>query len=197
MLNIRVFTVQSHQLYIWGLMKIPLLAITDKVHIIFLAEKVITKSWVFRNDVLVKVREGSVKASVKLKVQAFQNAVLVKVREVSVKASVKLKVQAFKSAVFVKVREGSVKASVKLKVQAFKNAVSVKVREATVKEPVKAVKGESMDLQFSYHFLYFLVTVAVTRFFWIPIERCCDPWRSERMIGFQAPLPEAAFSEKT
>ena len=30
----------------------------------------------------------------------------------------------------------------------------VKVREATVKEPVKAVKGESLDLQFSYHFLY-------------------------------------------
>ena len=36
-----------------------------------------------------KVREGSVKASVKLKVQAFQNAVFVKVREGSVKASVK------------------------------------------------------------------------------------------------------------
>ena len=33
--------------------------------------------------------------------------------------------------------------------------MSVKVREATVKEPVKAVKGESMDLQFSYYFLYF------------------------------------------
>ena len=78
-----------------------------------------------------------------------------KVREGSVKASVKLKVQVFQNAVFVKVREGSVKASVKLKVQAFENAVSVKVREATVKEPVKAVKGESMDLQFSYHFLYF------------------------------------------
>ena len=61
----------------------------------------------------------------------------------------KLKEQAFQNAVFVKVREGSVKASVKLKVQAFKNAVFVKVREATVKEPVKAVKGESMDLQFS------------------------------------------------
>ena len=119
----------------------PLLAITDKVCIITLAEKVSTKSCFFRNDVFVKVREGSVKASVKLKVQAFQNAV------------------------FVKVREGSVKVSVKLKVQAFKNAVSVKVREATVKEPVKAVKGESLDLQFSYHFLYFLVTVAVTRFF--------------------------------
>ena len=29
--------------------------------------------------------------------------------------------------------------------------MSVKVREATVKEPVKAVKGESLDLQFSYH----------------------------------------------
>ena len=36
-----------------------------------------------------------------------------KVREGSVKVSVKLKVQAFKSAVFVKVREGSVKVSVK------------------------------------------------------------------------------------
>ena len=56
------------------------------------------------------------------------------------------------------------KASVKLKVQTFHNAVFVKVREATVKEPMKAVKGESLDLQFSYHFLYFLVTVAVTRF---------------------------------
>ena len=33
--------------------------------------------------------------------------------------------------------------------------MSVKVREATVKEAVKAVKGESMDLQFSYYFLYF------------------------------------------
>ena len=32
----------------------------------------------------------------------------------------------------------------------------VKVREATVKEAVKAVKGESLDLQFSYHFLYFV-----------------------------------------
>ena len=31
----------------------------------------------------------------------------------------------------------------------------VKVREATVKEPVKAVKGESLDLQFSYHFFVF------------------------------------------
>ena len=65
-----------------------------------------------------------------------------------------------------KVREVSVKASVKLKVQAFQNAVFVKVREATVKEAVKAVKGESLDLRFSYRFfLYFLVTVAVTRFF--------------------------------
>ena len=42
-----------------------------------------------------------------------KNSVFVKVREGSVKVSVKLKVQAFKSAVFVKVREGSVKASVK------------------------------------------------------------------------------------
>ena len=31
----------------------------------------------------------------------------------------------------------------------------VKVREATVKEAVKAVKGESMDLQFSYIFCAF------------------------------------------
>ena len=37
-----------------------------------------------------KVREGSVKASVKLKVQAFKSAVCVKVREGSVKASVKV-----------------------------------------------------------------------------------------------------------
>ena len=33
--------------------------------------------------------------------------------------------------------------------------MSVKVREATVKEAVKAVKGESLDLQFSYHFVVF------------------------------------------
>ena len=31
----------------------------------------------------------------------------------------------------------------------------VKVREATVKEAVKAVKGESLDLQFSYFFVFF------------------------------------------
>ena len=70
-------------------MKSPLLAITDKVCIIILAGKVIAKSCFFRNDVFVKVREGSVKASVKLKVQAFKSAVFVKVREGSVKVSVK------------------------------------------------------------------------------------------------------------
>ena len=114
-------------------MKTPLPAIHNKVCIIIVPKNVTTKTAFSKNDVFVKVREGSVKASVKLKVQAFKNAV------------------------FVKVREGSVKVSVKLKVQAFKNAVSVKVREATVKEAVKAVKGESMDLQFSYYFFVFLL----------------------------------------
>ena len=70
-------------------MKTPLPAIHNKVDFIMVPQKVTTKKVFCENDVFVKVREGSVKVSVKLKVQAFKSAVFVKVREGSVKVSVK------------------------------------------------------------------------------------------------------------
>ena len=65
-----------------------------------------SKSQHFKIAVFVKVREGSVKVSVKLKVQVFKNAACVKVCEGSVKGSVKAFQKQWVREGPVKVREG-------------------------------------------------------------------------------------------
>ena len=51
----------------------------------------------FKNTVFVKVREGSVKVSVKVNKMLFEKHAFVKVREGSVKVSVKQKIESSKT----------------------------------------------------------------------------------------------------
>ena len=77
-----------------------------------------------------------------------------KVREGSVKGSVKLFSACSKTIVNVKVREGSVKGSVKLFSACLKNNVNVKVREGSVKG---SVKGFARLVKFSPILVFFSV----------------------------------------
>ena len=82
------------------------LQFTTKLPLLLCTKKVVAKSAFCKNSVFVKVREGSVKASVKLKAQMFKNAAFVKVREGSVKGSVKAFQKHWVREGPVKVREG-------------------------------------------------------------------------------------------